>query len=619
MLEPNSRTLLLDALCPPEGYDLDFAIGTTFTLDLLALLTAPLGFTLFDLAGAPNDPLQGTDALLVLKTIRRYADRISIFCDSGRIAVPRRQQLLFSHLERSVIEVKAPTPGHLFHPKVWVLRFVGDDGPIRYRLLCLTRNLTFDRSWDTALVVDGELADRTLGFATNRPLSDFVASLPAMAVRPVPDAALGFVATAQSELRRVRFEVPEPFDEIRFWPLGIDGYRNQWPFQEAYEMLVMSPFVAADCLERVANEGAKARLISRVDQLEKLAGKDLSHFDQIFVLDPNAADSASDTEATDSAEPIPLVGGLHAKTYVADVGWDTHVWTGSANATDAAFNGNVEFLVELVGKKSKCGIDVLLKQEKGVTSLADMLREYVPPADAVPCDPDVEAIEASLEAVRSSIAHGRWVATVGEIPNEKRFNLTLEGAGLEPLPASGVLSATCRPAMLGEGSSRTLPAGETVKIDFGPISFEAISSFFAFTVTARSGSRSGECKFALNVELVGAPSDRRERVLQSLLKDKEQVLRFLLLLLTDQRQDLFGESAAPGLDDETKSSAPMTATFTSLLEPLLRALDRDPSKLDHVEGVLRDLGSSDEGRALLPTGLEHVWAPIWAAREKARQ
>jgi hypothetical protein len=619
MLEPNSRTLLLDALCPPEGYDLDFAIGTTFTLDLLALLTAPLGFTLFDLAGAPNDPLQGTDALLVLKTIRRYADRISIFCDSGRIAVPRRQQLLFSHLERSVIEVTAPTPGHLFHPKVWVLRFLGEGVPVRYRVLCLTRNLTFDRSWDTALALDGELTDRKLSIGANHPLADFVATLPGLAVRPVPDAAAGFIATAQSELRRVRFEAPEPFDELGFWPLGIDGYRNQWPFKEAYEMLVMSPFVTADCLERVANEGAKARLISRVDQLEKLPGKDLSHFDQIFVLDPNAADSVSDVESADSVEPVPLAGGLHAKTYIADVGWDTHVWTGSANATTAAFGGNVEFLVELVGKKSKCGIDVLLKREKGVTSLADMLREYVPPAEAVPCDPDVEAIEASLELVRSSIAHARWVATVTAIPNDKRFSLTLDGSGLGPPPASGILGVACRPAMLGEGSSRPVPDGKTVKIDFGPISFEAITSFFAFSATARSGSRSAECKFVLNVELVGAPSDRRERVLQSLLKDKEQVLRFLLLLLTDQRQDLFGEAAAGAIDDEALKNGRMTATFESLLEPLLRALDRDPSKLDHVAGVLLDLGSSDEGRALLPTGLEDVWAPIWAAREKARQ
>jgi hypothetical protein len=41
MLEPDGRTLLLDALRPPLGYQLDAAAGTTYSLDLVSLLTAP--------------------------------------------------------------------------------------------------------------------------------------------------------------------------------------------------------------------------------------------------------------------------------------------------------------------------------------------------------------------------------------------------------------------------------------------------------------------------------------------------------------------------------------------------------------------------------------------------
>ena len=47
MLEPQERRQLLDSLRPPSGYSLDFAVGTTYSLDLLALLTAPLAFTFF--------------------------------------------------------------------------------------------------------------------------------------------------------------------------------------------------------------------------------------------------------------------------------------------------------------------------------------------------------------------------------------------------------------------------------------------------------------------------------------------------------------------------------------------------------------------------------------------
>ena len=51
MLEPRDRLLLFEALRPPDGFHFDQGIGTTYTLDLLALLTAPLAFTLFEQQG----------------------------------------------------------------------------------------------------------------------------------------------------------------------------------------------------------------------------------------------------------------------------------------------------------------------------------------------------------------------------------------------------------------------------------------------------------------------------------------------------------------------------------------------------------------------------------------
>ena len=45
MLEPEERSLLFDALRPPLGYQLDTAVGTTYSLDLLALATVPVAFT----------------------------------------------------------------------------------------------------------------------------------------------------------------------------------------------------------------------------------------------------------------------------------------------------------------------------------------------------------------------------------------------------------------------------------------------------------------------------------------------------------------------------------------------------------------------------------------------
>jgi hypothetical protein len=143
MLEPHTRKLLFDVLRPPEDHTLDYAIATTYTLDLLALLTAPIAFTLFE----ADDPkkLLNTNSLTLLESLRRYADRMAIFHHGGYITVPPAQFPQFEYLEDIVVQCKPPVETAVFHPKIWLLRFAGPDQRVTYRFACLSRNLTFDR------------------------------------------------------------------------------------------------------------------------------------------------------------------------------------------------------------------------------------------------------------------------------------------------------------------------------------------------------------------------------------------------------------------------------------------------------------------------------------------
>ena len=73
MLEPDSRAILLDELRPPDGFRLDAAVATTFTLSLVAALVPPLAFA--------SEQLQGnSDPISALEAIRSSGDRIDIFC-----------------------------------------------------------------------------------------------------------------------------------------------------------------------------------------------------------------------------------------------------------------------------------------------------------------------------------------------------------------------------------------------------------------------------------------------------------------------------------------------------------------------------------------------------------
>ena len=149
MLAPDGRAVLLDALRPPQGYELGFAVATTFTLDLAAALIVPLAFAGSQL-GEAKDPVA------VMEAVRSSADRVAIFCQAGNIVVPQQASDLVAFIEQCVHEVRRPKPGHLFHPKLWALRYEAEEHEPTYRLLVLTRNLTLDRSWDLVLRLDSD-------------------------------------------------------------------------------------------------------------------------------------------------------------------------------------------------------------------------------------------------------------------------------------------------------------------------------------------------------------------------------------------------------------------------------------------------------------------------------
>ena len=610
MLDPQDRVLFSETLRPPEGYELSWAIGTTYTLDLVAAVAAPLAFALFD--WQQDDARQGVpDPIPLLESLRRYADRLTVFVQAGRITVPKPQQFLLSYLEDSIVEAVAPAGAGLFHPKIWLLRFAADDAPIRYRFVCLTRNLTFDRSWDTAVIIEGPVADRQRAFSVNHPLADFIAALPGLALRAVSPEIQRRVREAHREVLRVRWQLPVGFEGLTFWPMGIAGH-HRWPLSGRVDrLLVVSPFLGQASLTRLARHGQGHLLVSRLESLQEL--EDLGSFQNAYVLD-DAADI--DVNHDDEADPADhVLQGLHAKLYVADAGWKASVWTGSANATDAAFGPNVEFLVELQGPKSKFGIDALLAKSSGETCFSDLLKPYVE-HEYRPADEVEEGLRARIDEARRALAHAAMVARVGAESDEGQFTVALVPSPKSAEFPKGV-NIRCWPVMLGEGASVPLEASGSELARF-VLTGEELSALFAFSIEATEGPRKREERFTLNLLLEGAPGDRRDRVLRSVLRDRDRVLRFLLFILADgdprQAAGLLVSGNQMG-DGEGQDSFVIDLP---LFESLLRALEREPAKLDHVARLIEDLRKTPEGEALIPEGFTEVWGPVWAAREEQR-
>lgn len=619
MLPAGERTLLTETLRPPPGFKLDRAIGTTYTLDLLALLTAPLAFTFF--SWEEKDDGLPTDPLVLLEALRRNASQVTLFCQAGRTAVPRQSRLLFKYLEDSVVEATAPSPGASFHPKVWVIRYEGADGKVRYRLIVLSRNLTFDRSWDTVLALEGELTDRTYAYARNHPLGDFVECLPDLALRPLDDDVRDDIERIQREVRRVDFELPQDFNEVKFWPLGIDDART-WPFEGRIDrLLVVSPFLSDELIRRIAEEDGEHILVSRNEELAHLARSSFSRFESVFAMSRKAdlEERDSGNHGADRSQHPPQ-SGLHAKLFVADAGWDARVWTGSANGTNAAFSGNVEFLVELQGKKSNCGVDEVLGDADDPNGLRRYLKPASPPDDTATGTSVEELLDERLRDARRKLATAPLTATVQEAePDVFRLRVERQCGGDLAIPND--LAVKCWPIMLQEDQAEPVDFTGSIVADFGRRSIQALTSFFAFQIIARAEDAAVEprrSRFVLNLPLEGAPEDRQQRALKEALGDPDEVLRFLILLLQEEGRDgssTLGDVFVPGVG----ASSAGRWDRAPLLETLLRVLDRSPERLDELEEFLADLRSSDSSRDLLPERLNDIWEPIWRARQELEQ
>ncbi|WP_145054907.1 phospholipase D family protein [Lignipirellula cremea] len=615
--------MLMESLQPPEGCRLDWAVGTTYTLDLMALLTAPVAFAFADWQDRDGRPT--CDPLALLKAVRQYASQVCLFCQAGKIQVPKTYQPLLASLEESIVEANAPQGGS-FHPKMWFLRFVDTDtGTVQYRVLCVSRNMTFDRSWDTLLCLEGPLRDRTNAFSRNHPLGQFVEALPGMGVRPLATQWKKRISQLAYEIRRVEFEIPEPFEKLEFWPLGIGG-TSRWPFPKRVDRLfIVSPFVGDGLMEDLQQWQAPTQLLSRAESLERLAPTTLASLEKVWVLDdtanPEPGEAEEEFEADselpeggEKAQDIPLVG-LHAKVYLAEEGWDARVFTGSANATRAAFGRNVEFLVELRGKRSRCGIAAMLGEssegeQKRASCLADLLQPYNPVGSEVKVDHAVEAFERQVEQLAKTLAATAPVAQCQPALEDGSFRLRLAATKpLKKLQLEG-FEVRARPVSLPSSQFYAVDVLESPWVEFAAVSLLGLTSFFVFEV--ESVVLKVRRQFVLNVPLKNAPENRHEAILRDLLSDRDRVLRFLMMLLLDTgARDLskFMESSNKG---ENNFSFMHSLFGATLFESLVRALDRDPERLEQVAQVILDLRQTEDGKTLLPDDLDAIWEPIWA-------
>lgn len=622
MLDPETRHLLTDALRPPENHVVDVAVVTTYTVDLSSVLLAPLAMAAYDRASTA-DPMVEDDAaatpLALLESVRRHAAHTTVFCQAGGVHVPSTFPRLAAFAEGMLAEVLPPT-GRTFHPKFWVLRFrdAAEADRLRHRFVCLSRNLTGDRSWDTVLVCDEDaLAAHTLAAA---PVADLLRDVVGSTARPLDPARQEQIRDLCATLAGVRLALPAGFTSGRVVTLGTPS-GQEWPLPEtADRWAVVSPFLDAGALARLPKTGGRRVLISRPDTLTSVGARACHGMDTRVLL-PLAEGDALDEEEPEAehSRPGPPPRGLHAKVFAWEAGGQGHVLTGSANCTTAAFDGNVELSVLLTGPSSTCGVtQVLGDDDTGLLALTQG-HEVV---HAEGTDDPYYAAERRLEAFHVELARQRprLVVTENEDEDDDGYELRLQmefPEGMDELTAA----TTVRPVGVKHASWHPLLDAPSWR----GLSLLGLTPYLAVSTTAPvEGADVAEGEVArrecvLVCEVQGCPDDRLSRLLRDLLSRQEDVLRYLALLLGDPTvDDLMSRLLAvdDAADADGSPAAPGGSTLDDLvlLEPLVRAAARDDDSLQRAHRLLEDLRTDGGELPVLTPEFVELWDVVWGSR-----
>jgi hypothetical protein len=605
-LTPESRVLLTEALRPPPGYRVETAVGTTYSLNLTALLLAPLSFAVFDQANSTD--IDALDPIRLLEAVSRHAEHTTVFCQAGGIHVPSNYGRILTFTEDSILEVMPVHEGSIFHPKIWALRFIDQFDRRLHRVVILSRNMTLDRSWDTALVLDED----ENGVIDARPAADFVRRLPEMAIRrPVAEDRVRQVNDLADSLSAARLVAPAPFSAGRLLPTGLTR-DLVWPFPERAErLLAISPFLTESALKSLAALTEHRTLVSRSESLElvgsePLRGWSVNVLQRLAETDP----SVEITELSPAATEFPGASeGLHAKTFVFDLAGGRSVTvTGSANLTSRKWGRNVEFEAVLSGPSQHCGVAAVLDGPSEAPGLGSLLEVYSVSGEAVVGDAEIETLNA-IERFHQQLAVSApnlHVTAVDDDTVEARLRLTV--------PRDPPGRTTIWLASLPKGAHGQ-ELGESLTWRIAPSN---VTPFIAIETTVGDGAAAAIRRCVIKAALTGAVDGRRHDAVFSVLRSKQDVLRYLVFLLGDPSYDaLFAQLAGidrerSGNDTKSGSAGPAIALF----EPLVRATGRDGDALVRIASLMDELRELPNGDELVPDGFDQLWTVVWQVHQE---
>jgi len=591
-----------EQLNPPLGFEIDVAIATTYSLDLNALLAVPVALCF---NGTFDGDLKG-EKLALLEAIGQLKDKVRVYYQKGNISVPAEFNRLFTLLEPCLKPIVSQGGAFSsFHPKLWLLRFVESQPvkkkpEIKYRLLVLSRNLTFDRSWDVAVSLDGQL-----GQPADQPLetlqwTKFIDELLSES-KSFPAGEI-----LKKELKKVIWAPPDKFTDVKVM-VGNQKYGRPVKIEQKNidETLVVSPFLASSggdvaALQWLAgfSPQGKKYLFSRAEELNVIGSAKLVGWN-CFSINENLVNCEEIHELVDTAEgDRQQKQNLHAKIIVQQRGSQSFWHVGSANATAAALGDkdsklprNTETMVAMKGPSRKVGPQILRETWVSADDQGIFVKHVFGKLTETDGDQNRQLLRRGLHQLICAVWRLRAV-----LNGDGGYTLTLTVDMAEKLDEK--LSVTVN--QLAFAGERTL--GDVMI--WKNVALTNISAFIPVHVKLESKEGMLEKRLIIGADVEIEGGDHRDnQIVKSMVDTPNKVLNYIKLLL-QVTPDKGQWPPSGGGGDGGGSGREAFLSGNPILEQLLIVSSRHPALLNRIEGSLQRLKSAE---VEIPEDFRQLW------------
>jgi hypothetical protein len=587
MLKPTADRLdYSKMLAPPSGYETVFAVGTTYSLDLDALIGISIALGLSESidSGLKENPIY------LLEALQKTANKVLVFCEGGQIKAPTNAHALHILLEQMVFEIVLKNKKS-FHPKFWLVKYENVQGEALFRCVVLSRNLTFDRSWDVAVCIEGRVkADGRLknGYDQSRPISDFLQSLLKLAKRnEINLEKRKSLLRLADEILDVKFQLDDKqFSDFTFCPIGIDGYDSHSTelFNSYHELFVISPFLSDSTIydfnKQALSNPNKNTLITRRSELSKLKSASVTHFDMYVMKDliVSGEDAISDGDM-DEVSATTQNQDIHAKVYLKTKYSDSELFLGSLNASHSACYGNIEFLLKLYGKRRNLNVEQLKKDIFGDNDKDNPFEK----AEISTEDQLEKPVSDNLEKVIKDICRLKSSAKVVEYDETYSLEITFE-----KLPVLDHVSIS--PLL----SNKVQALSD--KVVFTDLRMLQLSEFYV--IEAVSGDES--VSRVIKIKTDNIPNTRESALVNDIVKDKHGFVQYITFLLGDDYLLSMIENNSLANNGFIIGSG---AQIPALYEKMLKAAVHSPQRFDEIKRLMELISDSN----IIPEGFRELY------------